>query len=107
MHRFNADVDYYGQLGLKNNASQAEIKTNFYDLAKKHHPDALQGKPSASQEDQFKKITAAYDILSDDNLKKDYDAARYPHQQQKNQQKQQTSGANHRGADGAGFNYNY
>lgn len=74
--RFDTEVDYYKKLGVKSSASQSEIKRKFYELAKKHHPDAAQSK--ASDEDKFKHITAAYDILSNASLKKEYDASRQP-----------------------------
>ena len=59
---FNKDIDYYLMLGVKKSATQDEIKRKFYELAKKHHPDTITSKPS--DEERFKKITAAYDILS-------------------------------------------
>lgn len=65
---FNADVDYYGRLGVKSSATQTEIKRKFYELAKKHHPDSANSKPS--DEEKFKQIAAAYDILSNEQLKK-------------------------------------
>ena len=37
---YNKDIDYYKHLGVRNNASQDEIKRKFYEIAKKHHPDA-------------------------------------------------------------------
>ena len=49
---YNADVCYYSRLGLQSTATQDEIKRKFYDLAKKHHPDAADSKPS--DEDRFK-----------------------------------------------------
>ena len=48
----------------------------FYELAKKNHPDTIQGEACVRQEEKFKKISAAYDILSNEALKRDYDAAR-------------------------------
>ena len=64
---FNKEVDYYRQLGLTQTATQEEIKLKFYELAKKHHPDSCESKPD--DEEMFKKITAAYDILSSHKLK--------------------------------------
>jgi molecular chaperone DnaJ len=55
-------VDYYAQLGLTSTATKDQIKKKFYELAKKHHPDSQNSKKS--DEERFKAITAAYDILS-------------------------------------------
>ena len=59
---------HYSVLGLEQSASQNEIKKNFYHLAKKYHPDV-----SKENEDQFKAITEAYEVLSNDELKTEYD----------------------------------
>mmetsp|Transcript_4231 Transcript_4231/g.5648 ORF Transcript_4231/g.5648 Transcript_4231/m.5648 type:complete len:102 (-) Transcript_4231:925-1230(-) len=59
---FNKNMDYYGQLGLTSTATQDDIKMKFYELAKKHHPDSAQSRPT--DEEKFKQITAAYDVLS-------------------------------------------
>ena len=37
---FDKDIDYYRTLGVKISSTQDEIKKKFYELAKKHHPDA-------------------------------------------------------------------
>jgi DnaJ-class molecular chaperone len=55
--------DPYATLGVKNDASQADIQKAYRRLAKKHHPDLNPGNSSA--EEKFKEITAAYDLLSD------------------------------------------
>lgn len=69
---FDPDVDYYSILGLKSNASQKEIKENYYKLAKKYHPDINKSVESG----KFKDITNAYNILSDSGLKNKYDSMR-------------------------------
>ena len=71
---FSADIDYYAKLGLKKNATPAEIKKVYYKLAKKYHPDSVKSTPKDVE--KFKQITAAYNVLSNDQIKKDYDAAR-------------------------------
>ncbi len=62
--------DYYDILGVSENASQEDIKKAFRQKAKEYHPD------KGGNEDLFKKINAAYDILSDENKKRDYDNQR-------------------------------
>jgi len=70
--KFNPGVDYYKTLGLKNTATESEIKKAYFQLAKKYHPDVNK---TASAE-KFKEISEAYHILSDNSIRKDYDAAR-------------------------------
>lgn len=68
-------------------------------MAKKHHPDSSESKPS--DEERFKAISAAYDILSNGSLKAQYDAARGP--------KSSSASNNSTAAAEAygGFNHNY
>ncbi|ATZ60916.2 MAG: molecular chaperone DnaJ [Methanosarcinales archaeon Met12] len=61
--------DYYEVLGISKNASQEEIKRAFKQLARKHHPD-IAGKDN---EEKFKKINEAFQVLSDPQKRAQYD----------------------------------
>lgn len=63
--------DYYEVLGVKKDASSEEIKKAYRSLALKYHPDRNPGDKEA--EDKFKEITEAYEILSDESKRKNYD----------------------------------
>jgi molecular chaperone DnaJ len=62
--------DYYEILGISRDASQNEIKTAFKKKAKKYHPDQSE-EPDA--EEKFKQISEAYEVLSDEEMRKRYD----------------------------------
>jgi molecular chaperone DnaJ len=66
--------DYYKVLGVPKTATAAEIKKSYRELARKWHPDANKG--SADAEERFKEITEAYNVLSDQKQRKEYDEAR-------------------------------
>jgi molecular chaperone DnaJ len=59
--------DYYQILGVQKGASQDEIKKAFYKLAHKHHPD------KGGEASKFKEVNEAYQVLSDDKKRKQYD----------------------------------
>lgn len=63
-----ATKDYYSVLGLDKNASKDDIKKAFYKLASKLHPDKKGG-----DEAKFKEVNEAYQVLSDDKKRKEYD----------------------------------
>ena len=62
-----ADKDYYDILGVAKTATADEIKKAFRKQARKHHPDA------GGSEDKFKEINEAYEVLSDDEKRQQYD----------------------------------
>ncbi|MEZ4704947.1 MAG: DnaJ domain-containing protein [Bdellovibrionota bacterium] len=63
--------DYYQILGVSKEASDAQIKKAYRQLAKKYHPDVNQNNPEA--EKKFKEITESYAVLSDPKKRKQYD----------------------------------
>ncbi|MGN6588008.1 MAG: molecular chaperone DnaJ [Solirubrobacterales bacterium] len=63
--------DYYEVLGVSRDASETEIKKAFRRLARELHPDVNQ-KPDA--EDRFKEAAEAYEVLSDAERRRTYDA---------------------------------
>ena len=70
------EKDYYKTLGVPKTAKTAEIKKAYRDLARKHHPDANANKGNADAGERFKEITEAYNVLSDEKQRKEYDEAR-------------------------------
>jgi molecular chaperone DnaJ len=68
------DKDYYQVLGVAKNASAPEVKKAYRKLAQKFHPDANAGNKEA--EERFKEISAAYEVLSDPERRKQYDQVR-------------------------------
>jgi molecular chaperone DnaJ len=68
------EKDYYAALGVPKAATAAEIKKAYRKLARQHHPDANKG--DAKSEEKFKEISEAYDVLSDEAKRKEYDEAR-------------------------------
>jgi DnaJ-class molecular chaperone len=67
-----AAEDPYVVLGVKKGASDEEIRKAYRKLAKQHHPDLNPGKTEA--EAKFKSVNAAYDLLSDPEKRKRFDA---------------------------------
>ncbi len=68
------EKDYYKTLGVPKDASAADVKKAFRGLAKKLHPDSNENDPKA--EARFKEVSEAYEVLSDEGKRKEYDEAR-------------------------------
>jgi curved DNA-binding protein CbpA len=66
--------DFYRILGIPDNATMADIKSAYRRLAKQYHPDLNPG--SKNSEEKFKEILDAYTILSDEELRAQYDRKR-------------------------------
>ncbi|HAI13135.1 MAG TPA: hypothetical protein DCM28_15615 [Phycisphaerales bacterium] len=62
--------DYYKTLGVERKASADQIKRAYRTLARKYHPDVNK---EASAQEQFKKVTEAYEVLKDPAKRKQYD----------------------------------
>jgi len=62
--------NFYDKLELKTDASKIDIKKAYRRLALKYHPDK-NSDPSAT--DRFREVAEAYEVLSDDDKKRDYD----------------------------------
>ncbi len=66
-----ANKDFYATLGVDKNASGEEIKKAYRQLAKKYHPDMNKDDENAAQ--KFKEINEAYQVLSDEKKRAQYD----------------------------------
>ncbi|ORZ38222.1 hypothetical protein BCR44DRAFT_80416 [Catenaria anguillulae PL171] len=78
-------LDYYAILGLTRQATQVDVRRAYKSLALQWHPDKHGG-----NDERFKKISAAYQVLSDTSARQDYDSAL--DQAQRQQQQQQRYG---------------
>ncbi|XP_014681779.1 PREDICTED: protein tumorous imaginal discs, mitochondrial-like [Priapulus caudatus] len=67
---YSANKDYYKILGITRKASASEIKKSYYQLAKKYHPDTNK---AADASRRFQEVSEAYEILSDESKKSQYD----------------------------------
>ena len=64
--------DYYEVLGVAKSATEDDIKKSYRRLAMKHHPDRNDGDKDAEQ--KFKEAKQAYEVLSDPDKRRAYDA---------------------------------
>ena len=68
------EKDYYAVLGVPKDASAKDITKAYRKLARENHPDAKPG--DAAAEERFKEISTAYDVLSDETKRQEYDEVR-------------------------------
>ncbi|MGL5863581.1 MAG: DnaJ C-terminal domain-containing protein, partial [Phycicoccus sp.] len=68
--------DYYGDLGVARDASAEDIKRAYRRAARRLHPDV---NPGPEAEEQFKKVSQAYDVLSDAEKRRQYDLGSDPY----------------------------
>lgn len=64
--------DYYDILGLTKNCSKEDIKKHYKKMALKWHPDRNKENKDIAEE-KFKKLSEAYEVLSDDDNRQKYD----------------------------------
>ena len=62
------DPSFYDILEVKRNATTSEIKKSFRRLSKQYHPDVYKGDPK-----KYTDITEAYEVLSNEDLRRKYD----------------------------------
>ena len=68
-------TNYYDVLNVNKNSTKEEIKNSYKKLAMKYHPDKnMNNKEEA--EKKFKEVAEAYEVLSDDKKKYEYDNGR-------------------------------
>src|SRR5947208_1827664 len=66
-----AKRDYYDVLGVSRTATQDEIRKAHRKLVRQYHPDVNKNDPKSTE--KFKEVQEAYDVLSDETKRKNYD----------------------------------
>ena len=75
LERLGSAESYYDILGVQTSASAEQLKSAYYDLARRYHPDRFRrAKPAlvSRMESAFARITQAYETLRDDDLRASY-----------------------------------
>ena len=77
LERLRRADSHYDVLGVESTAAPSEMKSAYYDLARRYHPDRFRKSEPAlltRMESAFARITQAYDTLRDDDLRANYNA---------------------------------
>src|SRR5688572_18637703 len=69
-----AQKDFYAVLGVKKDATAADIKKAYRELARANHPDSNPG--DTKKHETFKAVAEAYDVIGDAEKRKKYDEMR-------------------------------
>ncbi|KAL1503943.1 hypothetical protein AB1Y20_010362 [Prymnesium parvum] len=85
------EVDYYNLLNVSRGATARELKRAYHKLAVEYHPDKNPDDREAA-ETRFKAVAQAYEVLSDEDLRKKYDAGEDVTGNPGDQQQQQQGG---------------
>ena len=93
--------DFYQVLGVNRKASADDIRKAYKRLARKHHPDLNPGDKNA--EERFKKISEAYEVLSDPKKRPTYD--RVGHYSEAEARAGEPGAAGYRPVDFSGFDF--
>ncbi len=73
MKNANNHIDYYKTLEVSRDATEEEIKKQFRALSKKYHPDLSSESEKKVNEEKFKQLNEAYEVLSDKQKREIYD----------------------------------
>jgi molecular chaperone DnaJ len=72
------DRNFYEVLGVSKDATGDDIRKAYRDIAKRSHPDMNRGKDNTESTERFKEAGRAYEVLSDPDKRRRYDAGQRP-----------------------------